>query len=136
MSSPAVGEIATLQWMFRSTQILLWRLIAASALALGIIGIALPVLPTVPLFIVAAWAASKSSPALERRLLAHPAYGPHIRAWRERGIVPRRAKWLATLGMIASAVIMQFTAAAAWAKIGAPLMMASIAIWLWRRPET
>ena len=121
--------------MLSYTRTLLWRIAALVALALGVIGLALPVLPTVPFLIVAAWAAGKSSPKLERWLLNHPRYGAHIRAWREHGAVPRRAKWFATLGMAGSAVLMQFTAAPAWARIGTPLVMLTIAIWLWRRPE-
>src|SRR5690606_18963126 len=107
----AFRHIARLPRMVRFTQILLWRTAALAALGLGLVGLAVPVLPTVPFLIVAAWAAGKSSPALERRLLAHPRYGPQIRAWRERGAVPRRAKWLASLAMIASAAVMQLTAA-------------------------
>jgi uncharacterized membrane protein YbaN (DUF454 family) len=121
--------------MLRYTRTLFWRICALVALVLGAIGLAVPVLPTVPFLIVAAWAASKSSPELERWLLAHPRYGPHIRAWREHGAVPRRAKWLATLGMIGSALLMQFTPAPAWAQIAAPVAMLGIAVWLWWRPE-
>ena len=121
--------------MLKQTGLWLWRLVAALALALGLVGIALPVLPTVPFLIVAAWAASKSSPQLERRLLAHPTYGPHILAWREHGAVPRRAKWLATLGMCASAIGLQLSTAPVWVKVVTPLAMAAIALWLWRRPE-
>jgi uncharacterized membrane protein YbaN (DUF454 family) len=121
--------------MVRFTQLFLWRLLALLALATGLVGLALPVLPTVPFLILAAWAAGKSSPALERWLLTHPRHGPHIRAWRERGTVPRRAKWFATLAMIASAVMLQFTPAPIWGRIGIPTVMTTVAIWLWLRPE-
>lgn len=121
--------------MLRSSRILLWRLCALLALAIGLIGLALPVLPTVPFLILAAWAASKSSPELERRLLTHPSYGPHIRAWREHGAVPRRAKWFATLGMIGSAILLQLTLVPAWVQIAVPLALFGVAVWLWWRPE-
>jgi uncharacterized membrane protein YbaN (DUF454 family) len=118
--------------MLNSTQALLWRLGAIVALAPGV---ALPVLPTVPFLIVAAWAAGKGWPALERWMLNHPGYGPHIRRWRERGAVPRRAKLLATTMMLASAVMLQLTDLALWLRAGAPALMAAVAVWLWRRPE-
>ena len=121
--------------MLSYTRTLLWRIVAIVAVALGLMGIALPILPTVPFLIVAAWAASKSSPTLERRLLAHPVYGPHIRAWRERGAVPRRAKWAATIGMSASAIGLQLTDAEPWVRAAVPFAMAAVAVWLWRRPE-
>jgi uncharacterized protein len=89
--------------MLQSSQVLLWRVGAVLALALGIAGVVLPILPTVPFLIVAAWAAGKGWPALERWMLNHAVYGPHIRRWRERGAVPRRAKVIATAMMLASA---------------------------------
>ncbi len=122
--------------MLQSTQVLLWRVGAVLALAVGIAGVVLPVLPTVPFLIVAAWAAGKGWPALERWMLNHAVYGPHIRRWRERGAVPRRAKVLATSMMLASAIALQLTALALWLKVGAPALMAVVAVWLWRRPES
>lgn len=116
-------------------QMLLWRTGALLALLIGIVGIALPVLPTVPFLIVAAWAAGKGWPSLERWLLSHPRYGRGIRAWREHGIVPRKAKIAATIMMMGSAVLIQFTVEPTWLRIGVPLTMLAVAIWLWRRPE-
>jgi uncharacterized membrane protein YbaN (DUF454 family) len=121
--------------MLRYTQLLLWRISALVALLLGIVGLALPVVPTVPFLILAAWAAGKGSPRLERWLLNHPRYGPHIRHWRERGAVPRRAKVFAIAAMSSSAIALQFTPVPQWLRIAVPLVMTLIAIWLWTRPE-
>jgi uncharacterized protein len=121
--------------MLRQTQILLWRTVAIASLMLGIVGIALPVLPTAPFVILAAFAGGKGWPALERWLLEHRTYGPHIRTWRERGAVPRIAKVCATLMMLASALGLQFVALPLTVRVGVPIAMAVVAIWLWRRPE-
>lgn len=121
--------------MLRQTRIILWRVCALSAFVIGIVGIAVPVLPTVPFIIVSAWAASKGWPAFEQWLLAHRIHGPHIRSWRERGVVPRTAKLWAILTMSASAALLQLLDLPAWLRIGAPLGMAIVAVWLWRRPE-
>src|SRR5689334_13944262 len=85
--------------------VLRWLLVAlaVASLALGIAGFFLPVLPTVPFILLAAWAAARSSPRLARWMDTHPHMGPHIRAWRRGGVVPRRAKWLATVTMACSA---------------------------------
>lgn len=82
--------------------ILLWRTLAVVSVALGMLGIALPGLPTVPFLILAAWSASRGWPALEQYLLDHPRHGDTIRRWREQGAVPRKAKVAATLMMLAS----------------------------------
>ncbi|WP_156681649.1 YbaN family protein [Sphingomonas profundi] len=75
------------------------------AFVVGSVGIALPLLPTVPFYILAAFCFGKGSPALERRLLDHPTAGPHIRAWRERGAISRRGKIAALAMLAASAAI-------------------------------
>jgi uncharacterized membrane protein YbaN (DUF454 family) len=121
--------------MVRYARLFLWRLLAILALVVGIVGIALPVLPTVPFLIVAAWAAGKSSPQLERWLISHPTYGHHIRAWRERNVIPRRAKWFATLAMTGSAIMLQFAPVPQSVSISIPLVMAAVALWLWRQPD-
>jgi uncharacterized protein len=135
MSVPS-GSQNSPRSMLPQPHVLLWRVAALVSLVLGAAGIVLPVLPTVPFFILAAWAASKGWPALEIWLLEHRTYGPHIRLWRERGAIPRRAKWLATLMMLASAIVLQFSAAPLWAQIGAPVTMFLVAVWLWRRPTS
>ncbi len=113
----------------------LWRSLAVIALLLGAIGVVLPVLPTVPFLLVAAWAASRGWPRLETWLLEHEQFGPHIRRWRERGAVSRRAKTLASVLMSASAAIVLLLAIPAWVKGTVVLGLGCTAWWLWRRPE-
>lgn len=70
----------------------LWFALGICALGAGIVGIALPVMPTVPFLLVAAWAFARSSPRMRQRILDHPTYGPPVRAWQERGAIGRLAK--------------------------------------------
>lgn len=115
---------------------LLWRAVALLGLALGLVGLLLPVVPTVPFVLLSAWAAGKGWPSFERWLLQHPRFGPPVRQWRERGAVPRRAKWISTLMMAASAVGLQFAPGVPlWLRVAVPAVMAAVALWLWRRPE-
>lgn len=132
---PALSSAHRMAQVSNALVRLLWRALAAAALLLGIIGIVVPGLPTVPFLLVAAWAGGKGWPALEARLLAHPRYGPTIRRWREHGAIPRSAKWAASGMMLLSAGILWFTALPLAARIGIPLLMLAVAVWMWRRPE-
>ncbi|MDQ7261784.1 YbaN family protein [Paracoccus sp. PS-1] len=78
---------------------ILWLVTGWLTLALGVIGIFLPVMPTVPFLLVAVWAFARSSPRLGARIMRHPRFGPPIRAWRKRGVVGRTAKVWAVTGM-------------------------------------
>lgn len=122
--------------MVRNAALLfLWRTLAVLCVALGLIGIVLPGLPSVPFLLVAAWAGGKGWPALEAWLGNHPRHGPAIVRWRTQGAVPRRAKWLASAMMVASMVVIGISSAPVAAKAGMALFLGAVALWLWRRPE-
>lgn len=116
-------------------RILLWRTIAVLALLLGIIGLLLPIMPTVPFLLVAAWAGGKGWPVLEQKLLAHPKYGPQIIAWRKYGVVKRQPKVIASVMMGGSAIMLGFSPAPFALKFAIIGIMATVAVWLWLRPE-
>jgi len=104
------------------------------AIGLGILGIALPLLPTVPFFLLAAFCLSRSHPAWEKRLLDHPHYGPPLRQWRERRAISRKAKLAALTGM--AATIALSAALAGWPWIMAPVLAClASGTWIWTRPE-
>lgn len=120
----------------RHLAMLLWRLLALLSFGLAVLGALLPVLPTVPFLLVAAWAASRGWPQFEAWLIRHPRWGPPVRRWRERGAVSRGAKWLATVMMVLSALTLQFFGQIPLGvRVGVPLFLLGMAIWLWRRPE-
>lgn len=75
------------------------------SVGLGIIGVFLPLLPTVPFMILAAFCFARANPVWEQRLLEHPRFGPHIVAWRTRGAISRRGKAFALLALAGSAAL-------------------------------
>jgi uncharacterized membrane protein YbaN (DUF454 family) len=109
--------------------------VAVVSLALGIIGVFVPIMPTVPFILLAAWAATRSSPRLSHWLENHPRMGPPIREWRQGGVVRRSAKWYATLMMSAGAVTMLLLVRPLWVPLTAMAIMAAVGAWLWQRPE-
>lgn len=128
----AMGERNRFRWA--------WWLLAYVALGLGLVGIFVPGLPTVPFILLSAFAAARGSARLERRLLADPRFGPLIGDWRRHRSVPRRAKWIATGSMLASALLMLGVMLASgshrtWMVVLPIGCMAVVCAWLWRRPE-
>ncbi len=91
------------------------------AVALGAVGAALPIVPTVPFLILAVYCFARSNPAWEQRILDHPHWGPQVRDWRDRRAISRRAKTMAIGAMAAGAV---FT----WYTLGHPWYWLSLAI--------
>ncbi len=111
-----------------------WWLLAWLALVMAVIGALLPVIPSVPFLLLAAFAAARGSARLHARLLAHPRLGPPIRDWQAHGAVSRRAKWLALTMMSLSGASLALFAPAWIAGLGIACM-GGVGLWLWRRPE-
>lgn len=109
-------------------------LLAVCSLALGIIGIFVPGLPTTVFILIAAWAAARSSPRLSAWLQSHRQFGPLLRDWRDGGKVSRRAKCAAAL-MMAVCAILLFLTRATWLASSITALMGGVLLWLWRRPE-
>jgi hypothetical protein len=76
-----------------------------ASVALGVLGIVLPLLPTVPFMLLAAFFFARSSPRLETWIVEHPRFGPHVRAWRERGAISPAGKRAALAAFAFSAVL-------------------------------
>lgn len=112
----------------------LWIGAGAFALALGLVGMFLPLLPTTPFVLVASYCFVRGSPALHARLLAQPTFGPLIRDWEAGRGIPRRAKRVAV-----AMIVVSFTASAWWiGRTGIALVLAAIGVtlllWLARLP--
>ena len=99
---------------------LTWLVVGLAALALGAIGIALPLLPTTPFILVAAFAFAQSSEKLHRWLLEHDVFGPLIDNWQQHGAISRRTKVL-SVGTMAALPVISVVA-------GAPAFVVSVQV--------
>ena len=84
------------RWMFLGA--------GALALALGVLGIFLPLLPTTPLVLVAGFCFARGSKRAHTWLLQHRVFGSIVREWQTHRRIPKRAKWTAV-----ALVILVFT---------------------------
>ncbi|WP_295850010.1 YbaN family protein [uncultured Xylophilus sp.] len=113
----------------------LMAVLAAVCIALGVVGIFVPGMPTTVFIIVAAWAAARGSPRLHGWLLRHRWFGPLLRNWEDGGRMSRRAKWSATAAMAACALLVLATMHRPWTASLALACMDGVLAWLWCRPE-
>lgn len=113
----------------------LWYVVGMVALGCGLIGIALPVVPTVPFLLVAVWAFARSSPALRAKILAHPVYGPPIQAWEEHGVIGRFAKFCALTAMISGVVLSIWLELPQWLIYTQATICAVVGIYVITRPS-
>jgi uncharacterized membrane protein YbaN (DUF454 family) len=91
----------------------LWLLAGGIALTLGLAGVVLPVLPTTPFMLVAAFCFARSSPRLHDWLLQHPLFGPPILNWQEHGAISLSAKRL-SIGTMAVVFAVSVWVALSW----------------------
>lgn len=112
-----------------------WLSLAYVFLALAILGVFLPGLPTTPFVLLAAWAAARGSRRLHAWLLAHRVFGPMIIDWHEQGAVSRKAKRWAVGTMALCSLIFFLTAPRWWMAASGTAIMALVAVWLVLRPE-
>lgn len=114
---------------------LIWVAAGLLSLGLGIVGVFLPLLPTVPFLLLAAFCFARSSERLLNWLLSHPRFGPAIIDWRERGAVSLRAKQLATFSVAVVFGISLALGLRLEILLVQGLALIAVLIFLWTRPS-
>lgn len=114
---------------------ILFGLLAYVSLGIGLVAIVVPGLPTTEFILLAAWAATKSSPRLSAWLENHRLFGPILFNWRNGKIIARRAKISATVSMLLCALLMLLTLDHGWPIYLTIAGMSLGNLWIWSRPE-
>ncbi|GJM10075.1 MAG: hypothetical protein DHS20C11_23510 [Lysobacteraceae bacterium] len=110
-------------------------LLAYVFLALALLGVVLPGVPTVPFLLLTAWFAARGSERLHRWLYAHPHLGQLLIDWEQERAVSRNSKVIAILMLIISWGVMFYRIDSPWLLGGLALLFCSIALFLISRPE-
>lgn len=114
----------------------IWSMAGLIALALGAIGILLPLLPTVPFLILAAFCFARSSEKLHDWLISHPTFGPPIEDWNQRGAIRPSAKRLATLSIVAAFGISLLLGVKTSVIVIQAVVLSIVLVFIWSRPNS
>ena len=98
---------------YRTMRILL-AILGSVSLALGIMGIFLPVLPTTPFLLLSAALYMRSSQRLYEWLMSHKHLGPYIKNFREHKALPLRVKIVSVIMVWATLLYCAFVVAKEW----------------------
>jgi uncharacterized membrane protein YbaN (DUF454 family) len=117
----------------RTTARLGWIAAGWVFLALGIIGAFLPVMPTTCFLIGALACFTRGSPRMAAKLLAHPRYGPTLRAWQNERAIPTHVKCISSTAMVAAWVIVAW-ASPHWVTVVTGLVLLTVILYIVTRP--
>jgi len=114
----------------------LYLVLGLVSLSIGFAGIFLPLVPTTPLVLLAAFFFSRSSPRIHRWLRAHRRFGPILRDWENGQVIRPGAK--------AASVVLMFglVGYSVWFVVRSPYLQAllilitlSVALFVLSRPS-
>jgi uncharacterized membrane protein YbaN (DUF454 family) len=98
------------------------------AVALGVLGMFLPLLPTVPFLLLATFCFSKSSPAWKEKILRHPFIGKPLREWLQYKGIRKKGKIFSLLFLWTGILISIYFVAILWIRV--VLLIVAVAVTL------
>ena len=114
---------------------IIWAGLGCLSLLCGIIGAVLPLIPTVPFVLLAAFLFARSSPRLHDWLLHHRTFGPAIQNWQTYGAVSIQAKGWATASCLAVLTLSLVVGVKPLIIAIQGLVMIGVMLFLWTRPS-
>ena len=105
------------------------------SLALGVIGIFLPLLPTTPFLLLSAWCFLKSSPKAHQWLYNQPSLGKSLRDWEKNKSIARSTKVVAVSMIVISLVVIWLNAIYIGVQVGVSILLCTISVFILTRPE-
>ena len=111
-----------------------WMALGWASLGLGALGVLLPLLPTTPFLLLAAYAFSRGSERLHAWLLNHRVFGPPIENWRRHRAISTGARRTALAAMALILAISVVADVPAWALAVQAVILTGVAVFLLTRP--
>ncbi|CFR10992.1 DUF454 domain-containing protein [Yersinia kristensenii] len=113
-----------------------WLLITLGWLAvvLATLGIVLPLLPTTPFLLLAAWCFARSSPRFHHWLLHRSWFGGYIRTWQQHRALPPGVKWKAILVTVLTFAVSLWLVKIWWVRSLLLVILTLLLIFMLRMP--
>lgn len=117
-----------------------WRWLMVSlgglSLAVGMVGVFLPLLPTTPFVLLAAFFFARGSTRMHRWLAEHPRFGRYLVDWQREQVIPPFGKYASTLTMVPSVAWVTLTREIPWPLEVMMAATAATVLWfIWSRPS-
>ncbi|MGE0819259.1 MAG: YbaN family protein [Candidatus Nanopelagicales bacterium] len=112
-----------------------WISLGVASVAAGAVAAVLPLVPTTPFLLVAAFAFARSSDRFHRWLTEHPRLGPPIRDWHAGRLVHRSAKRLATASIALAFAVSVVIGLPLWVLAVQAVVLSGVVAYIWSRPE-
>lgn len=104
------------------------------AVALAALGVVLPLLPTTPFLLLAAWCFAHSSPRFHYWLLYRSWFGNYLRHWQQHRALPPGMKIRAALVIVVTFAVSLVLVKIVWVRIILLMMMTFLLVMMWRMP--
>jgi len=114
---------------------IIYLCLGLSCVLLAVVGIALPLLPTVPFLLLAAFFFARSSERLHSWLLSHAKFGPMIVDWHEHGAIRPNAKKAATISVAAVLGLSLLLQVPDHVLLIQVITLSGVMIFIWTRPN-
>lgn len=111
-----------------------WLLAGLVSVAIGAVGVVLPLLPTTPFLLIAAFAFARSSTRLDGWLREHRTFGPLIDNWHREGSIDRKTKRIAIIVILMTPVITWLFDVQLWVIVCQIVVLAAAAVFILTRP--
>lgn len=112
----------------------LWATLGLLCVALAMIGVALPLLPTVPFLLLAAFFFARSSSRLHNWLISHRLFGPMILDWQTSGAIRPAAKKAATVSIAAVFGLSVLISVPTYVLVIQAATLGAVLAFIWSRP--
>ncbi|MFS4581629.1 YbaN family protein [Phaeobacter sp. C3_T13_0] len=114
---------------------IIYAILGLICVGLALVGVVLPLLPTVPFLLLSSFFFANSSERLHGWIISHRIFGPMIQDWNEKGAIRPAAKKAATISVAAVFTLSLVLSAPTHVLIIQAIVLSGVMFFIWSRPN-